>query len=84
LEDFEGRYQQEPFFGAQATFRGMAAELCILLMFWVSKDSSTHIGAAPREALKNLSDIRIVLEEELSDRSAAGRIPRAITGGYLT
>jgi hypothetical protein len=84
LEDFEERYQRHPFFASQATLRGMAVELCIFLIFWLSQDGSSSIGAAPREALKNLPDVRIVLQTELLDRSPAGRVPRAIIGGYLT
>jgi hypothetical protein len=84
LEDFEEQYLKDPFFGSQATLRGKAAELCIFLVCWLSQDSSSPVGAAPREALDNLPDVRSVLETELSDRSAAGRIPHAIVGGYLT
>jgi hypothetical protein len=53
-------------------------------MFWLSKDPSTTIGGAPREALRNLPDIRQLLEAELADRSPDGRIPRAIMGRYLS
>ena len=71
------------YFAAQATLRGIAVELCILLMFWLSKDPAAPIAATPREALRNLPDIRHALEAELADRSADGRIPRAIIGRYL-
>jgi hypothetical protein len=84
LEDFEERYQREPFFASRATLRGEAVELSILLMFWLSQDSSSTIGATRREVLRNLPDVRSVLETQLLDRSDAGRIPRAIMGGYLT
>jgi hypothetical protein len=83
LENFEERFRREPLFAAQATLRGIGVELCILLIFWLSKDSSTPIGAAPRDALRNLPDIRHVLEAQLADRSADGRVPRAIIGRYL-
>jgi hypothetical protein len=83
LEDFEERFRRESFFAAQATLRGIAVELSLLLMFWLSKDPSTPIGSAPREALRNLPDIRHALEAELTDSSANGRIPRAIIGRYL-
>jgi hypothetical protein len=83
LEDFEERFRREPLFAAQATLRGITVELCILLMFWLSKDSSTLIGATPRDALRNLPDIREALEAQLIDRSADGRVPRAIIGRYL-
>ena len=83
LEDFGTRYRRNPFFAAQATLRGAAVELCILLMFWLSKDASTPIGAAPRQALQNLPEVRRALESELADRSPDGRVPRAMMGRYL-
>jgi hypothetical protein len=83
IEDFEERYKREPFFAAQATLRGLAIELCILMMFWLSKDSSGPLRAEPRKALSNSPDIRNFLENELSDRSPSGRIPRAVMGRFL-
>jgi len=83
IEDFEERYNREPFFAAQATLRGLAIELCILMMFWLSKDSSGPLGAEPRQALSNSPDIRNFLENELSDQSPSGRIPRAVMGRFL-
>jgi hypothetical protein len=83
IEDFEDRFRRESFLGAQATLRGTAVELSILLIFWLSKDASNAIGAAPREALQNLPEIRQALESQLADRSADGRVPRAIIGRFL-
>ena len=83
IEDFEDRFRRESFFGAQATLRGTAVELSILLIFWLSKDATNAIGAAPRDALKNLPEIRQALEAQLADRSADGRVPRAIIGRFL-
>jgi hypothetical protein len=83
IEDFEDRFRREPFFGAQATLRGTAVELSMLLIFWLSKDASNAIGAAPRDALQNLPEIRQALESQLADRSADGRVPRAIIGRFL-
>lgn len=83
IEDFEERYRREPFFAAQATLRGLAVELCILLMFWLSKDPSSPLAAEPRNALSNSSNIRNFFDGQLRDRAAAGRIPRAIMGRYL-
>jgi hypothetical protein len=82
-EDFEDRFDREPFFAAQTTLRGIAVELCILLVFWLSKDESSAIGASPRNALTNLPEITRLLEGELADRSPGGRIPRAIMARYL-
>jgi hypothetical protein len=50
VEDFEVRCRRSPFFAAQATLRGVAVELCIVLLWWLTRDTSTAIGAAPREA----------------------------------
>lgn len=83
LEDFEDRFKREPFFAAQATLRGLAVELCILLVFGLSKDTSNSIGASPREALTNFPEVPQLLEAELADRSPDGRVPRAIMGRYL-
>ena len=58
-------------------------ELCVLLMFWLSKDASTSLGIEPRRALVNSPDLRNILETELGDRSPSGRIPRMIMGRYL-
>jgi hypothetical protein len=83
IEDFEQRHQRESFLAAQSTLRGAAVELCVLLVFWLSKDTTTAIGAEPRGALRNLPDIRHALESQLADRSADGRVPRAIIGRFL-
>ncbi len=84
IEDFEERYRREPFFAAQATLRGLAVELCFLLMFWFSKDPSSSLAAEPRKALANSSSIRGFFDGQLADRTATGRIPRAMMGRYLT
>ena len=83
IEDFEERYRREPFFAAQATLRGLAVELCILLMFWLSKDPSSPLVVEPRNGLSNSSNIRNFFDGQLRDRAAAGRIPRAIMGRCL-
>jgi hypothetical protein len=82
-EDFEESYRSFPHFGAQATSRGATVELCVLLIFWLSKDPTSEAGKFPRETLEKLPDIRRVFETELADRTSAGRIPRAILGRYL-
>jgi hypothetical protein len=82
-ENFEESYRSFPHFGAQSTWRGAAVELCVLLIFWLSKDKESEVGKSPREALEKLRAIRQVFEGELADRTSAGRIPRAILGRYL-
>ena len=83
IEDLEERYHREPFFAAQATLRGLAVELCVLLVFWLSKDPSSPWVAEPRKALSNFPEIRDFFDDQLADRTPAGRIPRAIMGRYL-
>ncbi len=81
--DFEERFAKEPFFAAQTTVRGLALELCIFLMFWLSKDQSSAFGVLPRQTLANLPEIQNILDAELADRSPSGRIPYAIMGAHL-
>ncbi|KZD25650.1 hypothetical protein [Tardiphaga robiniae] len=82
-DNFEESYSSFPHFGAQATRRGAAVELAILLIFWRSKDEDNELGKRPREALQKLSNVRQLFEAELADRTSSGRIPRAIMGRYL-
>jgi hypothetical protein len=84
IDDFEERYQREPFFAAQATLRGLAVELCFLLMFWFSKDPLSWLAAEPRKALSKSPDIRDFFDNQLADRTPAGRCPRVVMGRYLT
>jgi hypothetical protein len=75
---------KHPFFAARQTVRGAAVELCLLLLFWLSKDPASSVGKAPREALARTPEIRAIFETELRDRSQSGRVPRAVLGRYLT
>ena len=74
----------QPYIAAIQTARGAAVNLCVLLLFWQSKDPSSAIGHAPREALAHSLELRLILEGELTDRSPAGWLPRAVLGRYLT
>jgi hypothetical protein len=74
----------QPYIAAIQTARGAAVNLCVLLLFWRSKDPSSAIGQAPREALAHSPELRLILEGELADRSPAGWLPRAVLGRYLT
>ena len=82
-ENFEERYSQYPYFAATSALRGAAVELCIVMMFWLSKHPESSIAREPRHALQNLSASRHALEAELADISSTGRIPRAVIGWYL-
>jgi hypothetical protein len=61
-----------------------ALMVCVLFVFWQSKNPGTPAGQAPHEAVAHSPDIRSILEAELRDYTPAGRIPRAVLGGYLT
>lgn len=85
LSEGEGqRDEKHVFFSAQRTPRGAAIELCVLLLWWLKSDPEGAIGKSPRDALALTPDLRRIFETELADRSAAGWIPRAILGRYLT
>jgi hypothetical protein len=71
------------FYSAQRTPRGAAIELCLLLLWWLSKGTGGAIGRAPRDALALAPDIRAIFDTELADRWASAWIPRAILGRYL-
>lgn len=67
------------YFSAQQTSYGGAIELSVLLLYWLGK-------ASLRQANETLADnpkIRELFDTALNDRSAAGRIPRAIFGRHL-
>jgi hypothetical protein len=75
---------KHPYFSAQQTTHGAAIELCVLLLFWLSKDPMSAIGKAPREALARSPAVRSILSASLKDQSQLGRIARAIFGRYLS
>jgi hypothetical protein len=81
--NFEESYRSFPHFGAQLTSRGLAVELALLLIFWMSKHPESAVGKEPRKALETIADIKALFETELADRSPSGRIPRAILGRFL-
>ena len=83
IEDFEERYHREPFFAAQTTLRGLAVELCVLLVFWLSKDPSSRWVAEPRKALSNFPKIRDFFDDQLADRTPAGAHPSRDHGPLL-
>ena len=82
-EDFEQQFERDPYFAAESTLRGSAVELCVLLMFWLSKEQGTPLADSPRNALDMSPDIKQAFDAELADRTESGRVPRAILGRYL-
>ena len=83
LEDFAERYERSAYHAAEATLRGSAVELCILLTYWLSKEDGSSYAVTPREAFAQNPTVLDALEAELADLSPNGRIPRAILGRYL-
>ena len=83
-DDFEEQYEREPFFAAQGTVAGQAVGLQMLLLFWLVSDTKSAAGAAPRDALRNVPEVREALEAYLADHSGMGRVCRAMLGRYLT
>ena len=82
LNDFEEKFERYPYFTAQETFRGIATELCVLLIRWLNACFG-HMDRRSSTAISDDPEIARVLEGQLSDHSRAGRIPRAIMGRYL-
>ena len=71
------------YFGATSTSRGAALELCIQLLYWLSKNPDTAVGKDPNNAFTALPEIRAILDVEIARTGADGRIPRAVIGRYL-
>lgn len=82
-DDFEESYRRFPHHGAQSTSRGAAVELCVLFIYWMSKDDQSEVGKTQRIAIEKLPAIRQVFEAESADSTPDGRVPRAILGRYL-
>jgi hypothetical protein len=47
-----------PYFSAQQILHGAVVELCVLFLFWSSKDPASAIGKAPRDSLANDTELR--------------------------
>lgn len=82
-KDFEETFRRHPYFAAEQSLWGSSIELCVLFVWWSSKQSESPVARSPRSALQLLPRITNALERALSDMSEWGRIPRAIIGRYL-
>lgn len=82
-ESFEENYCRQVYYAATSTSRGAALELCIQLIFWLSKNPETAVGKDPGHALAALPEIKAILDVEVARTGADGRIPRAVIGRYL-
>ena len=84
LEDFESRFARNAYWGAEATLLGLAVELTVLRVFWLSTQAASTIHNEPKRALELLPDTRLALEEALAWNGDSGRIAHAILGKYLS
>ena len=82
VENFADKFEEYPYFTAQQTFRGVATELCVLLIRWEQLNAASVSGNT-RAAISEDPEIRNALEALLADRSSDGCIPRAVIGRYL-
>jgi hypothetical protein len=81
--DFESQFERHTYFTAEQTLRGRALELCIMYLFWESKQAGSALIENPRAAMAIRHDIPAELDKQLDDRSPDGRIPRAIIGRWM-
>jgi hypothetical protein len=82
-ENFEKKFAETPYFAAEATMAGLAAELRVLELFWLSKHEGSFTFGKSREAIKSSPDFDAFAQRVLADKQANGRIVRAIFGRYL-
>jgi hypothetical protein len=82
-QDFESEFGKHPYFSAEQSLWGSAVELCVLFVWWHSKQPSSALATTPRSALQLLPQMAALLERGLSDHSTWGRIPRAVLGRHL-
>ncbi len=83
LEDFEDRWQRNAYFAADATMLGLAAELNVLRIFWLSKHEGSPIHDRQRESLALIPEFAEFYSRRLADKGTNGRIVRAVLGRYL-
>ena len=81
VEGFEDRFEKDAFFTAKDTPLGITVELCVLLTWWMHVDVKAE--DRPRSAVTAEPAITRALQNQLADRTATGRIPRAIMACYL-
>lgn len=82
-QDFDASFWRHPYHSSEQSIWGSTIELLVLFVFWSSKIAGASFAEDPRSALERLPEICDLLETALSERSAMGRIPRAIMGRYL-
>jgi hypothetical protein len=84
LPDFEERYVQNPYFGAEATMFGLAVELNVLFVYWASRHKESAVSADQSKALSSTPEFVGFAERALGYDAEKGRIARAVFGRYLS
>jgi hypothetical protein len=74
---------KHPYFSARQTIQGASIELCMLLLYWLTQNSTSTYGQLPREALSGMPDVASIFKSALKDQTIFGRIAHAILGRYL-
>jgi len=82
-KDFEETFERHPYYAAEQSLWGSSIELCVLFVWWMSKQAASPVATEQRSALRLLPHITSIFEQALSDKTEWGRIPRAIIGRYL-
>jgi hypothetical protein len=82
-KDFDSQFERHTYFNAEQTLRGRAIELCIMYIFWESKQPGSPLHTNQHAALALRPDIQAELDKQLEDRSNNGRVPRAIIGRWM-
>jgi hypothetical protein len=83
IENFEQQYLENPFFAAEKTMLGLAVELRMLELFWLSKQEGSFVAKSSRDAIRNSPDFADSAERALAAGGANGRVVHAIVGKYL-
>lgn len=83
FEDFEDRFRRNAYFAADSTMLGLAAELYVLRIFWLSKHEGSPIHDKQREGLARIPELVDFMSRRLAEKDSNGRVVRAVLGRYL-
>ena len=83
FEDFEDRFRRNAYWTANSTMLGLAAELNVLRIFWLSKHEGSPIHDKQREGLARIPELGDFASRRLAEKDSNGRVVRAVLGRYL-
>lgn len=83
FDDFESRFQGNAFFAASETMLGLATELNILRILWLSKQSGSPTFNEPRVGLSHIPGFMEFASRVLACKGSNGRVVHAIFGRHL-